>query len=100
MASLLSILRTETPITSGRKERAASRAVVTAFFAKQRSRNSTQWPAASRADATQAGPLGTTGYGCRSRFVLTRSTRAPAPFATNVRELFTSPKYSHCAGEK
>src|SRR5690242_1323378 len=75
MRSLLSMLRTETPMTSGWKERAAARAAAWGSEAKQRSATRTVYPAWSNADATHATPLGTTGIGCRSRLVLTRSTR-------------------------
>ena len=75
---------------SGAKSRAASRAAAIGSRAKQRSRKRTRWPAASRADATHARPLGTTGYGCRSRLVLTRSTRAPPPVPTSVLPFMTS----------
>ena len=75
---------------SGLKLRAASRAAALGFLAKQRSRKRTLCPAASSADATHARPLGTTGYGCRSRFVLTRSTRAPPSLPTTVLPCMTS----------
>src|SRR5579872_7139733 len=75
MRSLLSMLRTETPMTSGWKERAAARAAAWGSEAKHRSATRTVYPAWSNADATHATPLGTTGIGCRSRLVLTRSTR-------------------------
>src|SRR3954469_3412609 len=78
MASLLSILRIDTPMMSGRKARATSRERPTGSLAKQRSRNRTLCPAAWSADATHARPFGTTGYGWRSRLVLTNSTRAPS----------------------
>src|SRR5580765_174668 len=80
MASLLSMLRIETPMMSGRKARAVSRARRTGSRAKQRSRKRTLLPAASSAEATHASPLGTTGYGWRSRLVLTGSTRGPSTF--------------------
>src|SRR5437868_10510875 len=71
------MLRTETPMMSGRKSRATVSARAIGSRAKQRSRNRTLSLAASRAEATHARPFGTTGYGWRSRLVLTSSTRAP-----------------------
>src|SRR6185437_5973076 len=69
------MFRTDRPITSGRKSRAARPAARCGSAAKHRSDTRTSYPASSRAAATHATPFGTTGMGCRSRLALTRSTR-------------------------